>query len=67
MSNDYYDHQPTFVAGDLARAEDVENELNGVTSGFAKLPQPRPSGMAFSRPSLLAKRLTPIMQPHEGN
>ena len=59
MSNDYYDHQPTFVAGDLARAEDVENELNGVTSGFAKLPQPRPSGDGFLTPIFIGEAIDP--------
>lgn len=50
MSNDYFEHPATFVSGDLARAEDVENEFQGVQSGFDKLPRPRPSGDGFLDP-----------------
>jgi hypothetical protein len=50
MSNDYYEHPETFIPGDLARAEDVENEFKRVESAFGMLPDPRPDGLGFSIP-----------------
>ena len=55
MSNDYYEHPDTFIPGDLARAEDVENEFRGVQAGFQKLPTPRPSGDGFLTPFYIAE------------
>ena len=48
MSNDYYEHPETFIPGDLARAEDVENEFKRVQSGFELLPDPRSDGEGFT-------------------
>lgn len=50
MSNDYFEHPGVFIPGDLARAEDVENEFKRVESGFEKLPAPRLSGDGFTDP-----------------
>lgn len=54
MSNDYYEHPEVFIPGDLARAEDVENEFKRVQSGFGLLPQPRPDGLGFLVPFYVA-------------
>lgn len=48
MSNDYYEHPEVFVPGDLARAEDVENEFKRVESAFGLLPVPRSDGQGFT-------------------
>lgn len=48
MSNEYYTYGNTLIPGDLARAEDVAAEFQGVRSGFDLLPTPTPSGGGFA-------------------
>lgn len=50
MSNEYFNYGQTLIPGDLARAEDVENEFTGVEAGFDRLPTPRTDGQGFAVP-----------------
>jgi len=54
MSNDFYNYSEILLPGQVARAEDVAAELNGVTSGFNLLPKPRPGGGGFAEPFIVA-------------
>jgi hypothetical protein len=55
MSNDFYNYSEILLPGQVARAEDVAAELNGVTSGFNLLPKPRPDGTGFAEPFVVAQ------------
>lgn len=49
MSNNYYTNGRTLVDGDIARAEDVNQEFDRVVSAFEKLPTPRSDGNGFDQ------------------
>lgn len=56
MSNEYFNYGNTLIPGDLARAEDVKSELEGVQTGFDRLPSPRNDGTkGFSEPIFLTE------------
>lgn len=44
MPNDYYERQASLPEFTTARADDIRQELDGVQSGFEKLPTPRQDG-----------------------
>ncbi|WP_020409804.1 gp53-like domain-containing protein [Hahella ganghwensis] len=46
----YYIYGNTLLPGDLARAEDVANELRAVQTSFELLPEVRPDGQGFAEP-----------------
>jgi hypothetical protein len=54
LSNDYFDYSGTFLAGALARAEEVAQEFVSIQVGFDLLPQPRPDGTGFLTPFYVA-------------
>lgn len=43
MSNDYYNNSVSLSAFTLAKAEDIDGDLNGIAAGFDKLPAPHAS------------------------
>jgi hypothetical protein len=49
VSNNYYTNGRTLVDGDIARAEDVNQEFDRVVSAFEKLPTPRSDGNGFDQ------------------
>lgn len=56
MSNEYFNYGNTLIPGDLARAEDVKSELEGVQTGFDRLPSPRNDGTkGFAEPIFLVE------------
>lgn len=56
MSNEYFNYGNTLIPGDLARAEDVKSELEGVQTGFDRLPSPRNDGFkGFAEPIYLVE------------
>lgn len=46
MSNSYYNHSSALVAGNKARAEDVNSRCDSIEDGFDKLPSPHSSAPA---------------------
>lgn len=53
MSNSYYSNARALIDGDIARADDVNNEFDRVQSGFDKLPAPRSDAQGFTVPIIV--------------